>query len=197
MVANPVGAHREMVRDGETGFLATTRIGVGGRAGEAGRRPAAAAVDGPSGPPAGRGELLGLGVGRDVCDVGDGVGRAAASRASWKIDRAEGPTERRKGFEPHLARTGAVPNIQPDRRSMSVCTPQPRTTRPWRPGDSGVTEAPPPEELVRRMFKPPDWQWRQTPGRRLVVSRRLGRGTARAGRAASGRMAGRRACSRP
>ena len=46
------------------------------------------------------------------------------------------------------------------------------------------------------MFKPPDWQWRQTPDVGLVVSRRLGRSAAGPGRAASGRMARSRACSR-
>jgi serine/threonine protein kinase len=45
---------------------------------------------------------------------------------------------------------------------MSLCTPHERSTVP------GTRRAPPflepaPRAEVRRMFKPPDWQWRQTP----------------------------------
>jgi serine/threonine protein kinase len=45
---------------------------------------------------------------------------------------------------------------------MSLCTPQTRMTRPGVRVMPAYPEAHP-EELVRRMFKPPDWQWRQTP----------------------------------
>ena len=46
---------------------------------------------------------------------------------------------------------------------MSVCTQQPRTIRQTGRG-APVSEALTPEALVKRMFKPPDWQWRQAPG---------------------------------
>ena len=71
VVANPVGAHCEMIRDGETGFLATTPDEWAGRRLAAGRRRAAAAADGTRWPAAGRGGLLGLGLGRDLRDLDD------------------------------------------------------------------------------------------------------------------------------
>jgi tRNA A-37 threonylcarbamoyl transferase component Bud32 len=45
---------------------------------------------------------------------------------------------------------------------MSVCTQQPRATRPGSRQAPGL-EAVQPEALVKRMFKPPDWRWQQTP----------------------------------
>jgi tRNA A-37 threonylcarbamoyl transferase component Bud32 len=45
---------------------------------------------------------------------------------------------------------------------MSVCTQQPRTTRPGSHQAPGL-EVVQPEALVKRMFKPPDWRWQQTP----------------------------------
>ena len=46
VVANPVGVHAEMVRHGETGFLADDGGGMGGSCRPAGARPGAATADG-------------------------------------------------------------------------------------------------------------------------------------------------------
>ena len=103
VVANPVGAHREMIREGETGFLATTATEWAGAI--------ARLVSDQS---------LRLRVGREAHRQVEGSYSVSAwadtfvtsvtgvsplaPRGSWKIDRA-GPSEGRKGFEPHLART--------------------------------------------------------------------------------------------
>jgi hypothetical protein len=105
VVANPVGTHREMIRDGQTGYLATTA--------EEWAVALARLVADPS---------LRLALGRAArrqveasysvsawaeTFVTSVTGMPAHSpRASWKIDRGGGLNERHKGFEPHLARTG-------------------------------------------------------------------------------------------
>jgi tRNA A-37 threonylcarbamoyl transferase component Bud32 len=45
---------------------------------------------------------------------------------------------------------------------MSLCTPQTRTTRPAVRTMPALAESSA-EALVRQMFKPPEWQWQQTP----------------------------------
>ncbi len=103
VVANPVGAHREMIRQGETGFLATTatewagaiarlvsdeslRLCLGGAA----RRQVEASYS------------VRAWADTFVTSV-TGIS-PLSPRGSWKVDRAA-PIEGRKGFEPHLART--------------------------------------------------------------------------------------------
>ena len=91
VVANPVGSHCEMIRTGETGILATTPDEWVAAVTQPGRRRAAAAEDGLTGPPAGRGELLGLGLGRDLRDVDD---RACPEPLSALPGRSIGPSNR-------------------------------------------------------------------------------------------------------
>jgi hypothetical protein len=103
VVANPVGAHREMIREGETGFLASTaaewadalarlvcdlrlRLSMG----RAARRQVEASYS--------------VSAWADTFVTSVTGNSPLSGRASWKIDRA-GPNDGgRKGFEPHLAR---------------------------------------------------------------------------------------------
>jgi Glycosyl transferases group 1 len=103
VVANPVGAHREMIRDGQTGYLATT-------AGEWVEALARLAAD--------RSMRLSLGrAARRQVEASYSVSawadtfvtsvtgpRVPETGISWKVDRAE-PMEKHKGFEPHVARS--------------------------------------------------------------------------------------------
>jgi glycosyltransferase involved in cell wall biosynthesis len=104
VVANPVGAHREMIRDGETGFLATTAL-------EWADALARLAADGPLRLALGRQARRQVEASYSVSAWADtfvtsATGMSALpSGACWKIDRGPGPIERRKGLEPHLART--------------------------------------------------------------------------------------------
>jgi hypothetical protein len=105
VVANPVGAHREMIRAGETGFLATApaewadalvklvsdrslRLSMGRGA----RRQVEASYSVTAWAETFVTSVTGI--------------SPQSPRASWKIDRAQA-IEGRKGFEPHLARTEA------------------------------------------------------------------------------------------
>jgi glycosyltransferase involved in cell wall biosynthesis len=103
VVANPVGAHREMIREGETGFLATTPSEWA---------EALARLVGDQALRLRMGHLA-----RRQVEVNYSVSAWAdtfvtsvtgfspvSPRGSWKIDRA-GPIEGRKSFEPHLAQT--------------------------------------------------------------------------------------------
>ena len=105
VVANPVGAHREMIRGGQTGYLATT---AGEWAVALGRLVADQSLRLSLGQAARRQVEASYSVSAWAETFVTSVTGLAAhsSRASWKIDRAEGPNERRKGFEPHLARSG-------------------------------------------------------------------------------------------
>jgi glycosyltransferase involved in cell wall biosynthesis len=103
VVANPVGAHREMVQEGETGFLATTPaewalaltrlvsdLALRVKMSRLARRQVEANYS------------VSAWAETFVTSV---TGTSPKSlRGSWKIDRADS-TEGRKGFEPHLART--------------------------------------------------------------------------------------------
>ena len=127
VVANPVGAHREMVRDGRDGISGDDSQRVGSA-------PSRLVADarlrqrmGLPGSSASGGRVFGFGMGRDVCDVDDRDFAAPAAN-SWKIDRQPaGPTGERVS-RPRRARTRSMPNIQPDRRLMTLCTPHERTT---------------------------------------------------------------------
>ena len=106
VVANPVGAHREMIRAGETGFLATT---AGEWAVALSRLVADMRLR----------QRMGLAARRQVeSDYSisawaetfvtsmTGISRTP-SRASWKIDRPAS-SDVQKGFEPHLAGTRPI-----------------------------------------------------------------------------------------
>jgi glycosyltransferase involved in cell wall biosynthesis len=103
VVANPVGAHREMIRAGETGFLAST-------ASEWADALARLVRDLPLRISMGRAARSQVEASYSVSAWADTFVTSAtgvsplAPRGSWKIDRA-GLLEGRKGFEPHLART--------------------------------------------------------------------------------------------
>jgi Glycosyl transferases group 1 len=103
VVANPVGSHREMIRPGETGFLATTapdwvqalerlsrdaslRIELG----ESGRKQVEASYSVAAWAETFVTSVTGMLAGRE--------------HPSWKVDRADS-TDGRSMFEPHLART--------------------------------------------------------------------------------------------
>jgi Glycosyl transferases group 1 len=106
VVANPVGAHREMIREGETGFLATTAsewaLAITRLVGDARLR-----------------QRMGL-LARERVETNysvsawaetfvtsmTGMSRSPA-RSSWKLDRRTS-AEVRKSFEPHLARTKPI-----------------------------------------------------------------------------------------
>jgi hypothetical protein len=103
VVANPVGAHHEMVREGETGFLATTPaewalaltrlvsdLALRVKMGQLARRQVEADYS--------------VSAWADTFVTSVTGASPMSTRASWKIDRA-GSIEGRKGFEPHLART--------------------------------------------------------------------------------------------
>src|SRR5262249_37482807 len=101
VVANPIGSHREMIRDGETGFLASTPEewvqAVTRLAGDARLR-----------------QRMGF-LGREQVEadysvsawsetfVSSMTGPAfSQARSSWKVDRS-GPSHRNAGFGPHAA----------------------------------------------------------------------------------------------
>ena len=175
VVANPVGSHREMIRDGETGFLATTPDewvdAVRRLAGDARLRQKM----GLAGPPAGRGGLLGLGLGRDLRHVDD---RDIAGHRSALPGKSIGPPPSRRRLRvsnPRRQGPKPIPNSQPDRRSMSLCTPHERSTVRGRSHDVDACEKSGPRSGIRADVQASGLGVVAVRGRRLVVPGWLGR----------------------
>ena len=149
-----------MITDGETGFLATTPdewVAADRRCwrGDARLRRQM----GLAGSPARRVGLLGLGLGRDLRDSMTGTCRSARRhRPGRSIGRHRRTWARR--FEPHAAQGENASYSQPDWRSMSSALRTNDRRSPALESLSRLQETQA-SEGIRRMFKPPEWEWSQ------------------------------------
>ena len=117
------------------------------------------AENGIAGPPARRGGLLGLGLGRDLRDLDD---RDMPLRRPALPGKSIGPppTNVGSGIRTPRPQGENASYSQPDRRSMSLCTPHERSTVAGARMLSRLQEMRA-SEGIRRMFKPPEWEWSQ------------------------------------
>ena len=158
VVANPVGSHREMIRDGETGYLATTPdewvAAITQLARDWRRR-----------------QQMGLLARQRVESdysvsawaetfVKSMTGTCRSTGRNFLEDRSV------RAYQCGLCDRTSRPQgesasySQPDWRSMSLCTPHERSTVAGARVLTRLQEMQA-SEGIRRMFKPPDWEWSQ------------------------------------